>query len=508
LTIPAHTFLSAANLYGTALRHQLDHVLKIETLQLPQEAADATRNAGGIEHAAVRKFVDYEFPPCDTSIRGVAPSSSVLSLQGSAAASKTVPAWLPATIVTGQAAGPLFTPLRVPHGDWLAEVLPQHSGIFPILQAVHEYPGHMERLFASSPEVSALGNYSVSLFDAYQRKWEEVVVDEFVPTAKTAEGAVVPWSGGNNRALWALILEKALAKLCGSYDALNRSQPGPIIMALTGESEKILQWRRENGWWSQWGFQLPEPRKVVWREQLELRPDRPAPQAGPRLHSRVTAPRPLRFPLARVQGMWHQDIELFRTLRELHRGNGLLLAYTDVGTDLYGVSLHGDADPVGNGLVRGHGYSMLGLVEIEIGGAGLQGDETEQKIGSAVAGTTDGGGGHMLRLVQLRNAWGSQMKWQGPWSDGAYEWEIFPEVRRLHLRPEHQRAGRFWMAWTDFCEVFDRVEVCPMQAAARKASYVSRNLPRRRTGGSVRSHQALGGAWGLLSWRCCTVDRA
>lgn len=30
-------------------------------------------------------------------------------------------------------------------------------------------------------------------------------------------------------------------------------------------------------------------------------------------------------------------------------------------------------------------------------------------------------------------------------------------------------TGRFWMSWTDFCEIFDEVEVCPMNDCAKKA---------------------------------------
>lgn len=30
-------------------------------------------------------------------------------------------------------------------------------------------------------------------------------------------------------------------------------------------------------------------------------------------------------------------------------------------------------------------------------------------------------------------------------------------------------TGRFWMSWTDFCEIFDEVEICPMNDCAKKA---------------------------------------
>ena len=37
-------------------------------------------------------------------------------------------------------------------------------------------------------------------------------------------------------------------------------------------------------------------------------------------------------------------------------------------------------------------------------------------------------------------------------------------------------TGRFWMSWTDFCEIFDEVEVCPMDECAKKARLDSRKF--------------------------------
>merc|ERR1712150_15699 len=109
-----------------------------------------------------------------------------------------------------------------------------------------------------------------------------------------------------------------------------------------------------------------------------------------------------------------------------------------------------------------------------------------------------------VQLVQLRNTWGPDLKWRGAWSDGSGEWEKFPEVRRHHLKPEHQAAGRFWMAWPDFCQLFDHVEVCTMKNSARKASYAQRKL-RARTAG--RSKSDTGYFPSLFRWECCTVER-
>eukprot|EP00440_Ansanella_granifera_P071375 gb/GFBE01077461.1/.p1 GENE.gb/GFBE01077461.1/~~gb/GFBE01077461.1/.p1 ORF type:complete len:102 (+),score=8.85 gb/GFBE01077461.1/:1-306(+) len=98
------------------------------------------------------------------------------------------------------------------------------------------------------------------------------------------------------------------------------------------------------------------------------------------------------------------------------------------------------------------------------------------------------------------------MRWRGAWSDGSKEWDRFPEVRRHHLRPEHQAAGRFWMSWADFCELFDHVEVCPMASSARKASYAPRTL-RGRAAGRPRNGGGSSFFPSLFRWECCAVER-
>mmetsp|Transcript_163279 Transcript_163279/g.396829 ORF Transcript_163279/g.396829 Transcript_163279/m.396829 type:complete len:239 (-) Transcript_163279:62-778(-) len=235
-----------------------------------------------------------------------------------------------------------------------------------------------------------------------------------------------------------------------------------------------MHWQRESCWWSQWSFLLPEQRRE------------PPRQTGPSpaLHQRVRAVRPLRGALGRVGGSWQQDSDFFSTLRELHRGNALLFAYARLAPDDAVDAKQATASASDSGIVRGHGYSLLGLVEIE--------------EGSEACG---------LRLVQLRNVWGPALQWTGCWSEGAPEWQEFPDVRRHHDRPEHRVTGRFWMAWPDFCREFDSVEVCPMPTAARKGSHVPPTLRGQRAGFAPRGRQAADGC-GLFQWRCCAVEKA
>eukprot|EP00927_Polykrikos_kofoidii_P065739 TRINITY_DN61454_c0_g1_i1.p1 TRINITY_DN61454_c0_g1~~TRINITY_DN61454_c0_g1_i1.p1 ORF type:complete len:635 (-),score=93.48 TRINITY_DN61454_c0_g1_i1:76-1980(-) len=474
-----------ANLWGVGARYQAEHMLMFEALQIPVEAADPTASSGGYMHICTRRFLDYAFPPNEASLEG---SPAPLRVARGGPVTRNA-VWASATDAAEEKSGELFRTSTEPRGDWLAGISPERCGIMPLLAAVREYPGHLESLFTKSLQANPLGFYEVWLYDIWVSSWRQIVVDDFIPMVLEGVGegsALAPLAGGHARTLWASLMVKALAKLCGSFEALRTSEPGSILMALTGQPhEAVMLWVRDGGWWSRWRYLPPDVRK---------------PPAGP--HQRVRDARQLRCVGERLAGTWHQSSELFLTLRELHRDNALIYAYADPGREaLGGDRLPPRWDPGGSGLVIGLGYSVLQFVEV---------DEEHASV-------TVGG----LLLVQLRNIWGAEA-WRGPWSEGSNEWERYPEVRRHHLRSEQQASagygsGRFWMAWTDFCDLFDRIQVCPMQDAARKASYAPpqrtirpsqrpANRGLRRGGSGDSSGGALGRLDRLFNWECCAVE--
>ena len=60
-----------------------------------------------------------------------------------------------------------------------------------------------------------------------------------------------------------------------------------------------------------------------------------------------------------------------------------------------------------SGLVRGHAYSVTQVVLAQI--------DTGNKRG-------------LFPLVRVRNPWGNEAEWKGPWSDGSREWNYIPQV--------------------------------------------------------------------------------
>lgn len=201
----------------------------------------------------------------------------------------------------------------------------------------------------------------------------------------------------------------------------------------------------------------------------------------------------LAYPTDRITGSWRRVDEYFYTLRELNKENSAILAYMNT-RDYTGARqlpyLRED------GLVAGHCYSVVQLLET--------GHGVDPITGHRFPG---------VKLVELRNLWGKS-RWNGPWGDGAPELTEHKDIRRHHLRREHQLKGRFWMSWEAFNEIFDRLEVTPMPHAIRKAAYTDSGMARRpRQGGAIAGWldtktcaALLSGDIALLT-RCCAVQR-
>ena len=102
-----------------------------------------------------------------------------------------------------------------------------------------------------------------------------------------------------------------------------------------------------------------------------------------------------------------------------------------------------DSDVSDLGIVFGHAYSILDVAEI------------------------DG-----VKLVQLRNPWGNETEWKGPWGDSSQEWnerrKRIAYQRMEDLANEKVEIGGekgssdgiFWMSFADFFRNFDVIYLC------------------------------------------------
>lgn len=64
------------------------------------------------------------------------------------------------------------------------------------------------------------------------RKWISVVIDDLIPCGK--DGYPVFATNRTPNVVWVPLIEKAYAKLCGSYEAIDSGQVSDGLVDLTG----------------------------------------------------------------------------------------------------------------------------------------------------------------------------------------------------------------------------------------------------------------------------------
>ncbi|CAH8434169.1 unnamed protein product [Heterobilharzia americana] len=89
------------------------------------------------------------------------------------------------------------------------------------------------------------------------------------------------------------------------------------------------------------------------------------------------------------------------------------------------------------GLILGHAYSVTDIRQVNTS-SGFQ----------------------SVHLVRLRNPWGNDREWSGPWSDQSREWRSIPSDERKRIGLTFDQDGEFWMSFSDFVHYFSRLELC------------------------------------------------
>eukprot|EP00438_Fugacium_kawagutii_P010148 Skav210168 [mRNA] locus=scaffold483:43403:52814:- [translate_table: standard] len=100
------------------------------------------------------------------------------------------------------------------------------------LACLAEYPTKLKSLFESK-HITEDGKYKVFLFDVEKMEWSPVIVDEFVPCKIRKNEPVPCFAEPLGDELWVLLLEKAVAKWCGSYGMLSGALGTPTAGSIT-----------------------------------------------------------------------------------------------------------------------------------------------------------------------------------------------------------------------------------------------------------------------------------
>lgn len=104
------------------------------------------------------------------------------------------------------------------------------------------------------------------------------------------------------------------------------------------------------------------------------------------------------------------------------------------------------------GLIRGHAYSITKVQFVDI--------QTPNTTGK-------------IPLLRLRNPWGNEAEWNGPWSDHSAEWRYISDDVKQEIGLVSDVDGEFWMSYRDFLKYFDRVEICNLSPDSLSDEQVS-----------------------------------
>ncbi|KAK9299940.1 hypothetical protein QLX08_007169 [Tetragonisca angustula] len=199
-------------------------------------------------------------------------------------------------------------------------------------------------------------------------RWVDVVIDDRLPTY---HGELLYLHSAEVNEFWSALLEKAYAKLHGSYEALKGGTTCEAMEDFTGGVTEM--------------YQMDE-----------------------------TPP------------------NLFSILLKAFERNSLM-----------GCSIEPDPNileaETPQGLIRGHAYSITRVKYVEI--------QTPNQYGR-------------IPLLRLRNPWGNEAEWNGPWSDQSPEWRFIPDHEKEELGLTFDMDGEFWMSFQDFTRYFTQLEIC------------------------------------------------
>eukprot|EP00931_Biecheleriopsis_adriatica_P064142 TRINITY_DN38979_c0_g1_i1.p1 TRINITY_DN38979_c0_g1~~TRINITY_DN38979_c0_g1_i1.p1 ORF type:complete len:806 (-),score=182.46 TRINITY_DN38979_c0_g1_i1:305-2722(-) len=265
--------------------------------------------------------------------------------------------------------------------------------------AVCEYPSWLLSIFGNRLEMSQSCKYTVRLYHPGMREFLHIDIDDYVPTRGGRPAFAGITSEGE---LWPALIEKAFAKMCGSYGSTEwgRTEYGMLYLCGGGVAES---WSCVRG---------PPPREKKWKRSYTA---------------------------------WNgssEDVHLDRSCGEGSRSSGQ----------------QKDADQMWAMLRRYMELCFPVACEIdrsEAESCGLLPDRSYSLIGAREVPAEDG---MELRMVCLRNPFGVG-KWSGRWSDTSEAWEE-NEAARLSLQFTPSRmSGTFWMSYIDFLRYFEIISV-------------------------------------------------
>lgn len=110
-----------------------------------------------------------------------------------------------------------------------------------VLSVLSEKPNRIRNLFLNDKQ-NNLGVYGLRI--CKNGEWKEVVVDDFIPCFQGDPA----FSKADGNELWVILLEKAWAKLHGSYERIEAGFAENVLRDLTGAPSEVIDTSEEDLW--------------------------------------------------------------------------------------------------------------------------------------------------------------------------------------------------------------------------------------------------------------------
>eukprot|EP01067_Filipodium_phascolosomae_P005470 Filipodium_phascolosomae@DN3552_c0_g1_i1.p1 len=217
------------------------------------------------------EFYDKNFPPCDSSLGQVKSDTARYGTYGKQLKNVT---WVRASeFAKRQGKMRLFSD-KISSRDICQGQLGD-CWLLAAMSTLAEWPGAIERMFITK-EVDPRGKFRLRLFDPAVGRWKVIIVDDYIPVDRLMwenRGIAVPkFTKPNQNEMWVMILEKAFAKMCGSYAALEGGQELWALGVMTGGDHSRMYKKTSQGNWKRLDMMFGEGtnrRAASWKVNEE-----------------------------------------------------------------------------------------------------------------------------------------------------------------------------------------------------------------------------------------------
>ncbi|XP_027428118.1 calpain-3 isoform X3 [Zalophus californianus] len=248
--------------------------------------------------------------------------------------------------------------------------------------------------------------------------WVDVVIDDCLPTYNNQ---LVFTKSNHRNEFWSALLEKAYAKLHGSYEALKGGNTTEAMEDFTGGVTEFFEIK-----------DAPRDMYKIMKKAIERGSLMGCSIDDGTNMTYGTSPSGLKMGELIARMVRNMDNSQLRDSDLVPRGSDDRPTRTIVPVQY--------ETRMACGLVKGHAYSVTGLEE-----ALFKGEK--------------------VKLVRLRNPWG-QVEWNGSWSDGWKDWSFVDKAEKARLQHQVTEDGEFWMSYDDFIYHFTKLEICNLTADA------------------------------------------